>query len=425
MAKKAAKDWKKQEEEAHWSPLQIGLLTAAISFIPFFFFILLPILTRNHLVDRMKIPMELLVHVPQEIALESKIEMPPMLRFSILDVHFQVPRTYTPTFLTANRAVFRKDARRISRTIAMGVLPKEPPLAFTRFGLMGWFMPTSMRRFLETALRATWHPVYLSCKAQLFAIEGISNQIFEARWDQHYRGFIFPTSGNTGYLGRVFRTNGEGYFEFLAHDQVEPIKLQPWIDLAYRIRPPLEVAMPLPDGPRAIPSLAETLALAKQDEKESLAVEVSLKEFFLSGKPMWVIPIALVAGKRGFFRETIEFYRRFAPELKFQKAELSMFEEVFDASLAKIVKLDIDPHLNQNLLTVYLENLSDAVIRHLRLKITLQEGGQTRSFHATILSTESLHGRVSKEVEISPPPGFLVRNASGISWRVEDLEITD
>jgi hypothetical protein len=148
------------------------------------------------------------------INLESTGEMPVSYKVNINGFEYKIPQNFTPVKVGPDSVEFSIAPRREARRIFILGRSTSPEFEFTTTGIARWFMPRSMQNYLQTILRASWHPVRLMFKAQFFASEGITNKIFEARWDAHHRGFIFPILGEIGYMARVFRTNKAGYFEF-------------------------------------------------------------------------------------------------------------------------------------------------------------------------------------------------------------------
>ncbi|EKD84134.1 MAG: hypothetical protein ACD_39C00221G0003, partial [uncultured bacterium] len=238
---KKKKNWQSDEEEG-LAPWQKAALIAVLTFVPFMLFVVIPMLARDHYSKTLKLPEEVFLKAPEEINLVSTGEVGATYKVTINETEFKIPEAFTPTKISRDRIDFKPSSRREARQITILAQKEARTIQFTKTGFARWFMPSSMQLFLQTILRATWHPIRLIFKAQFFATEGITGRIFEARWDVHHRGFIFPVSGDKGYIGRVFRTNAPGYFEFMVLDSVAPVSLREWVNLAMRIKPPSDVA---------------------------------------------------------------------------------------------------------------------------------------------------------------------------------------
>ncbi|MFZ5953151.1 MAG: hypothetical protein ACOYXC_20780, partial [Candidatus Rifleibacteriota bacterium] len=115
MAKESKKKKNWQVEEEGMSPLQKGLIIAVVSFIPFFFFILLPVLARDHFVKNLKIPPDIFLNPPQEISLVKTTDVGETFKILINGVEFKVPITFTPVKIGPNFIELASGARRLSQ----------------------------------------------------------------------------------------------------------------------------------------------------------------------------------------------------------------------------------------------------------------------------------------------------------------------
>ncbi|HEY9072357.1 MAG TPA: hypothetical protein VIV61_19000 [Candidatus Ozemobacteraceae bacterium] len=426
MAKavKKAREWK--VEEKRLSPIQKAALFGVVAFIPFFIFILLPYLVRQHIVEKLKLAEELIVAPPEHVSLVSTGEVPPTFRVVIRGFTFQIPKIYTPVRVLPNVAVFRINPRRISRTISIAALKQPPSLALNESGLIQWFMPDDPLAFLDTMLYASYHPIRMMCKAHFYVGEGIGGKVFETSWDANHRAYVFPTPGGSGYIGRIYRTNGDGYYEFAMTDEVDGVTLREWIDLAIKIKPPFADGTPVQDMASRGASLARALSLVEQGGSGlTEAVELSMNQYYATHTNGWLLPIAMAMEKRGYYHELIQFYRDNAQKAREDSQQLALWRDLFERTLPQIINIDVDPHLNQNQIDLYCKNKSEFAIRNVKVTLTLSGKEGDRTFDTLLLSNDTLHPGNEKVIAVEPPPKLLVRNAQSISARITDLEISE
>lgn len=422
---KRKKKW--QVEEEGMSPIQKGLIVSLISFIPFFFFILMPVLARDHFVKKLKIPPEVFLAAPEEINLVKTGEtIGTTFKLSINGVEFKIPVDFTPVRIAPNFIEFAKGSRRLAQTLSIVSLTEPRRINYTSTGFAGWFMPKSVLGFMQTILRATWHPVRLMFKAQFFASEGIASKVFEARWDAHHRGFIFPTPGGSGYIGRVFKTNGPGYFEFSLVDQVNPITLQQWVNLAMKIKPPLENEE---ERDPFVPAFFNLEMMQKQAMDPDRQVEVlsrSLNEYFRTEKVMWLIPVALVMRERGYHSQVIDLHRRYLNAFPIGSPLKDTWNDILDSTVNDSLKLEIDPKLRQKELRVFVTNLTDRQIGQILVKIIVRyDNNVEKSFFTQLLQQERLYGNQEKELLALVPNDISVNDAEKIDYRIMQIDFVE
>lgn len=422
---KRKKKW--QVEEEGMSPIQKGLIVSLISFIPFFFFILMPVLARDHFVKKLKIPPEVFLAAPEEINLVKTGEtIGTTFKLSINGVEFKIPVDFTPVRIAPNFIEFAKGSRRLAQTLSIVSLTEPRQINYTSTGFAGWFMPKTVLGFMQTILRATWHPVRLMFKAQFFASEGIASKVFEARWDAHHRGFIFPTPGGSGYIGRVFKTNGPGYFEFSLVDQVNPITLQQWVNLAMKIKPPSENEE---ETDPFVPAFFNLEMMQKQAMDPDRQVEVlsrSLNEYFRTEKVMWLIPIALVMRERGYHSQVIDLHRRYLNAFPIGSPLKDTWNDILDSTVNDSLKLEIDPKLRQKELRVFVTNLTDRQIGQILVKIIVRYGNNVeKSFFTQLLQQQRLYGNQEKELLAIVPNDISVNDAEKIDYRIMQIDFVE
>jgi len=402
---------------------QKWLLGAMLGFIPVFFILILPLYVRYYITSTLRVPKKQLLSVPQLINLVSTDDSNTTYPVVIGGTQFQIPSGFTPTWVDLHLAIFRNSNRRIARTIAIASLPQPRTISFSATGLVGWFVSTDMLEFLDSTLWATYHPVKMLCKAHFFVSEAINSQVFEAKWGPQYRGYIFPTSGNTGYIGRIFNVEGKGYFEFSLFDEFSPVSLREWVNLAMRIKPPFGKGKSEKVVRKPEPSLAETLVMAEEEKLQDKAISISLNAFYRTRNPQWLIPAAKVVANRGFHQELINLYRRYSARTKRDKQAKQLWQDLFSTAAKKLVKIEIDPQMEMNELVIYCRSLTERAIRKVKLRITVFDKEIGHAFVTTLFDQSILHCTEEQAIRISPPKGISVRTATAIGFQVEDLQL--
>lgn len=380
-------------------------------------------LARDHYSKVLKLPPEVFLKPPEMINLVKTGEVGAVYNVLIDETEFKIPEAFTPTKISKNRIDFKPSPRREARQITILAQQQARTITYTKAGFARWFMPTSMLEYLQTILRATWHPIRLFFKTQFFATEGITGRIFEARWDAHHRGFIFPTTGGKGYIGRVFCTNRPGYFEFMAADRVAPVSLREWVNLAMKIKAPSALAsatLPNLSGTNSIESLMEKTALP---ERESGVLSVGLTAFFHTRNPAWLIPVAMVMENRSFFAELIELHQQYNSHFEIDSPYKAAWDKMFNRALHKIIKLDIDQQLHKRELNISCLNLSHLEITQILLELRVKsKTSSDKTFIAELLARGRLYEKREKNVIIRAPDEISLADAESIDYQILRLD---
>jgi hypothetical protein len=418
---KKKKNWQPEQEEG-LSLRAKAVIIAIVTFIPFMLFIVIPMVTRDHYSKTLKLPPEVFLQAPEEINLVSTAEVGAVYKVTINETEFKIPESFTPVKISRDRIDFKTSPRREARQITILAQKEARTITFTKTGFARWFMPSSMLQFLQTILRATWHPIRLVFKAQFFASEGITGRIFEARWDAHHRGFIFPV-GDKGYIGRVFRTNNPGYFEFMVLDSVAPVSLREWVNIAMRIKPPSDLAsatLPAMHGANSIDSLIEKAAIP---EREPEILSVALTAFIHTKNPGWLLPISLVLENRGFYAELIDLHRQFITRLDAESPYKALWDQIFSRALHRIIKLEIDPQLHLRELNISCLNLTHLEITQVLLKIIVKSriSGE-KTFSAELLPHGRLYEQQKKDIIIRAPDNISLADTESIDYQILRLD---
>ncbi len=422
MAKKS-KEWKIPDEEP-LTPAQRISLIVIVSLIPVFFLIILPLIVRNYIVSTLKLPENVIFAIPEEKKLSGGIGLR-TYKIRIQGFEFQIPENYVPTLIENDLAEFRVSPRRSSRTITIHASRKSKPVDLQGSGLVRWFLPKDMLEFFDTILFSYWHPVRLLGKANFFVNEGIAGPIFSAKWDANHRGYIFPMQGEKGFLGRIFGQDGTGYAEIGAYDQVKPVTFEEWCDFGVLVKPPFHQESQIAaSGPRKVISPRETFVRAKDGgyASQTAALEDSLNEFFQTGHPSWIIPIAHVMEQRGFYGEVINLCGKFSKTKRLDNDQISHLRDAFEKAWRRVLFLENDPDFDLNQITIYCQNLSDFPIRKIQMKLTYGSTEGEKCFRETLFDNSTLYGPSTKTISINPPAGFNIK-APDLRLTLEALEI--
>ncbi|MBU1108637.1 MAG: hypothetical protein KKB51_18320 [Candidatus Riflebacteria bacterium] len=419
---KKKKAWQAEEKET-FSPVQKAIIIAVASFVPFMLFLVLPMVARDHYTQTLKLPEEVFLKAPEEINLVSTGEVGATYKVVIANTEFKIPEAFTPTKISRDRVDFKPSARREARQITILAQNQTRTIQYTKTGFARWFMPSSMLEFLQTTLRATWHPIYLIFKAQFFASEGITGRIFEARWDIHHRGFIFPVSGGKGYIGRIFCTNGPGYFEFMVLDSVSPVSLREWVNLAMRIKPPSNLASTSLSITQETNSIESLMEKAASPDREPQVLSAALSAFYRTHKPGWLIPVALVMENREFFAEFIELHQQFLNRFEIDSPYKMIWDQIFDRAVNKIVKLVIDPQLHLRELNVSCLNLTELEITQIWIEIMVKSRvAGNKTFSVPLLPHGRLYEQQEKNVIIRAPDSISLADADSVDYKIIRLD---
>lgn len=401
-------------------------------FLPILVFFIIPLICRNHFVKTLKISEEVFLSSPQHVNLVSSSGCGPCYHIKINGYTFYVPNKFTPSKIDYNEAEFRIKSRAEGRYIFLHAEKQTKRMKFNSQGITEWFLPSEARRFLPIILNSSWHPFRLMFKAQFFASEGITTKIFKAKWDTNHFGYIFPTAGNEGYLGRIFNKNDVGTVEFLLSDSVKPVTLREWVDLAMKIATPspAESEYTVKEPELSQNELQRQIEkLTKQAETADLqtkCLELALNEFYKTQNPTWLIPVAAVMQERGFFPdvldlfrdEIIQNYKKNAPDYYTE-----MWNEIVDRAVADSIAIEASPHQGLRELSLYCKNLTDLDIKQVKLNIeVLSNLGVIQNFTVTLFNQNSLSNKEEKLVQVRCPAEISLSDAARISHRVESME---
>ena len=383
-------------------------------------------LARDHFVEKLKIPPEIFLSPPQKIDLVQTTPVGQTFKVNINEVEFKIPVEYTPIKIQKSFIEFSCDPLRLTKSISAISLKEARKINFSSTGFARWFMPNNVFEFLQVILRATWHPIRLMFKAQFFATEGIASKIFEARWSAHFRGFILPTPGQRGYMGRVFRTNGSGYFEFAMQDKINQVTLQQWVSLAMKIKPPGENEKYTDPYSPAFFNIEMQKKLALKPDRQVEVLSRCLNQFFRTEKPMWLIPVAIVMKQRGFNAQVMDLHKQYLNQFPTGSPLKKTWNGILDQTVASSLEIKIDPSLNKQLLKVHCKNLTERQIRQILIKINLKyENGKENTFIKRLLNNQRLFELQSKDIVIEAPHDISLININNIDYRIMQIDFIE
>lgn len=424
-SKKGKKEWKPVVESTMpwWKKT---LIAAGLAFFPFLLGVILPIVTRNHIIKNMKIGEDLVNNPPEEFNLVSTAEPASSYQVICRGVGFNIPRTMVPVRVNPESVIFRRSPRPIARTLAFTRQKFPPPVNTASLGLLRFFIAEEGRTYLEDALYATWHPIRLMCKANLISSQGITSRIFKTQFDDDHTAYVFPTKGNSGYIGRIFSQRGTGYTEMAYFDETTAVTLRDWTNIAKEVD-----FAPVTGGAEAEklqgPALAEFVEQAKLGKMfDHVIIETALNQYFATGSESWIIPLAYVMGRQGYLRELIEMQREAVGSIKDDPGLRAHWNQILEETLQTILQIEVDPHLTQNLLVMTCANKGRFALRQLVLRLTLvYPDGVEKQFKQTLFLQGTLQAGSANNLEFPPPEGFSVRGVKAIHVAVDEVEVVD
>ena len=416
--------------------IQKIVIWSLVVLFPVTIFIIIPLICRNHFVQTLKISEDVFLSAPEYINLvntdeqlkELHKEVGPCYRIKINGYTFAIPEKFTPSKIDFNEAEFRIKSRSEGRYIYLHSERRTRTLNFSSNGITKWFLPNETRKLLPIILNATWHPFRLMFKAQFFASEGITSKIFQSKWDKNHIGYIFPTPGNEGYLGRIFRMNDAGTVEFLISDSVDPVMLREWVNVAMMIQTPSpsdDEAIgdeSIDDNEKSLFSLDDLILKATDQSQQIYTLSIALNEFYRLKEPEWLIPVAIIMQERGFFPEVLDLIEQNKSSFKNPQYQ-AKWNELLDKAVAESITIEADPVQNVRELNLYCKNLTDLTINQVTLNIEVTSNlGVTKSFDVSLLKQSSLRSKEEKQIQVKCPDNISLSDFAKISHRVTSLE---
>jgi hypothetical protein len=402
---------------------KVVIWTLVIS-IPLTLFVIIPIACRNHFVKTLKISEDVFLSAPEHINLVNTEDVGPCYRIKINGYTFAIPEKFTPSKIDFNEAEFRMKSRAEGRYIYLHSEHRTRTMNFNSNGITKWFLPTETRKFLPIILNANWHPFRLMFKAQFFASEGITSKIFQSKWDKNHIGYIFPSPGNEGYLGRIFRMNDSGTVEFLISDSVKPVTLREWVNIAMMIQTPApgDYEELDEDNEKNLFSLDDLIMKASDEEQQASTLNIALNEFYRVKEPEWLIPVAIVMQERGFFPDVLDLIEQYKTSFAENSKYQAKWNELVDKAVAESITIEADPLLDVRELNLYCKNLTDMDINQISLTINITSNlGLTKSFDVSLLKQSSLRSREEKQIQVKCPADISLSDAVHITHRVTSL----
>lgn len=388
-------------------------------------FIVVPIVSRNYFVQSLKISENIFVSAPENIKLVSTSEVGVCYPVKINGYTFHIPERFTPTKITSNAAEFRMTSHSSGRYIYVHAEKQTKRMNFKSNGITRWFLPTEMRKILPLILNSDWHPIRLMYKYQIYASEGINSKIFQTNWNQNHKGYIFPCPGNEGYLGRIFRMDGDGTVDFLISDGITPVSLREWVNIAMKLETPQKGEKKVADNSKAPSqySLDDIIAKAEKPNNQRKTLEIGLTEFYRTNSPEWLIPVAIVMQKRGFYPEVLELINQYQSRFEEDTKYLPKWNELLDKAISECISIEVDPITNLKELNIYLKNLTHLDIKQVAIDVEITSGfGTKQSFAPTLLNQNTLRSKEEKQLKIRCPHDFNLSEASKIEHRITKIE---
>ena len=425
MAKKKTKVKYHPRPPQPLTKFQKGLIALGISLIPMTIFVFVPLYCRNYFIKELKLPEEIFLSAPEHVDLVNTADVGPCYRVKINGYSFAIPLKFTPSKVDYDGAEFRVKSRSEGRYIAIRAERRTRTINFKAQGITHWFLPKETRKFMPIILNATWHPIRLMFKAQFYAFEGITSKIFTSNWDTHHRGYIFPTTRNEGYLGRVYRTNADGTFEFLMSDSVFPVTLRDWVNMAMKVQTPTPNEIELQDEEihdESVSSFEDLMEMANGPEMEPTVIGYGLNEFYRTKNSEWLIPVGKVMQERGFFPDVLDLIHTYRADIS-ANSQYNKWDDLLQKCVSESIAMEIDPQLTGlRELNVYCRNLTDLDLTQVTIEVEVTSNiGLKQSFSADILDNQFIRSKEEKTLQVKVPSDISLANSAGITYKVTNL----
>lgn len=399
--------------------LQKAILGTILVSLPLFFFIVLPIIARNHFPSFLKIPADIFLTTPQKITLTETGSIGSVYKLNINGYEFSIPQKFTPSKITEDGIDLTDSTRSDCRHIYLSSDLEQRLIKYSKIGIGRWFMPNKANDFMDTILNANWHPIRLMFKAQFYAHEGLNSKVYESYFGKTHKGYIYPSPGQKGFLARAFNTKGPGYFDFHIKDPVNPPTLKEWINYASKIRP-LEN---IPDKPiqslKSEYDLESLIDLAIKSENESEILSITLNEYFRTKSPKWLIPVAQIMLNREYFPDLIDLHQQHIKSFEGNKELTKKWDNIKDRAVEKILKIDVDPYDRLKELNVFCKNLTKLEIEELLLEITVTNAlGKDKTFNSSLTTAGRILPNLEKKLIVKVPEDITLVNAQKITAKV-------
>ncbi len=407
-------------------------------FIPTFIFVLLPMATRYYLVNEARVPEVQLFAIPQLISVKAGIPGPdfePTLR--LRDLTVVIPSSMTPVLIEPGTIVLRQHPNAAARTLGIYHPTNIPTWTSGADIMTRLLMPSDPEEFLRATLRATWHPVRLLSKATMITSLAIQTKVWEGQWQGGKTvGFIFPTFGEKGFVGRIFSREGKPtYCEFSYADEVNPIKIREWCELAGRMR--WNGGVPESTGAASaaevVPADVDSMAASVEDSScphQQEIVFAALQRYLDTSQPDWLFPVVLAQSKRGFLPEAIRLIQRHLPALRHEPRRMAVWYDLLDRVAQRLIKLNMDPHLQLHRFSCEMKNLTTLSLTKIRLRLKIErttpEGvREVDECRVTLLPQARLHPLDTKIVDLDVPANVQLRGINKVTWKFEGLDILE
>ncbi len=394
-------------------------------------FIVIPIVSRNYFVQSLKISESIFVSAPERINLVKKSEVGVCYPVKINGYTFSIPDKFTPVKIGYNAAEFRIHSRVESRHIYIYAEEKTKKVNFKSSGISRWFLPSEMRKLLPLVLNSDWHPIRLMFKYQIYATEGINSKIFQTKWNENHVGFIFPSSGNEGYLGRIFRMDGDGTVDILISDTVRPVTLTDWVDIAMKLETPKKGEPKSTNKSKEkseynLDELIEQILKTGNPSIQRKTLSIGLEEYFRTKQPEWLIPVAIVMQKRGFYPDVLDMIQQFRKNFKADSKYLSKWNDLVDKSVSECLDIEIDPVSDLKDLNIYCKNKTNLDIDLVTLDIEISSNfGNKQNFTTTLFTQTTLRSKEEKRIKVKCPHDFNLADATTLAHRVTELNFVE
>ncbi|MBF0543529.1 MAG: hypothetical protein HQM08_03805 [Candidatus Riflebacteria bacterium] len=409
----------REEEKPPEIPL-LPLIIVGLAFIPLFFLVLWPYYTVNQIIETQNIPEKDLLFTPTFKEIREYGVATLTFNFSAWGMKFPVPEDFLPIMISPTEVFFRETNRINSKALCIRNMKSISPNILPETFVEKWFIPTDPYNFFETVLNSTWNPIRLLCKARFLETQDIRGDFYKTEWNKNLKGFIFPSPGKIGYVARIF--NGKDistFFEFAFDDPIYPIKLSNWMKLASAISISAEKDSIIKEWKEiSFEKLAEKL----ENNKLNLSVENLLNLYFVEKDEKWIFAIAYYLEKRGFFRETIDFFRIYGKKNKENNLKYQAWKKLAAKCFSNFLMVAVEKKVMENKLLFRFENTGRFFLKNIRILIFLETMEETKKIGVNYFTDYSLQYSSARSFVFDLPQNISLSAVTSIKSEVEDAD---
>ncbi|MBF0406020.1 MAG: hypothetical protein HQM10_01610 [Candidatus Riflebacteria bacterium] len=388
-----------------------------------FFFVIWPSQTVKKIVSSQNITEVQLLGTPREKSITEYGTATSVYRVSAWGLSFIVPDNYIPVSISPDQVYFRESVRINSRVFYIRNLKSLSshikPVSF----LEKLFIPASPYEFFENILYATWNPIRLLCKARLLDSQDIRGTIYKTLFSDGIRGYIFPTSGGIGYVARIFNNHEQStFYEFGIDDPIYHVKLEDWMKYASGITFSKDKKNLLKSWKNiSLEKIAEKLAAGKFE----LSVSDLLEIYFQTFDSKWIYPMAYILEKKGFYRETLSFFRSQNFDSDNEQSSYKIWQALIKKCFSRFMPVKIERKATENKLTVIFENRGNFILRNIKTVLLFELIEGIQEVKIDFFKQTSLQPGAVRSIDVELPRGLSLISVKSIDYIISDAEFIE